>query len=151
MRKAVAGYRLPSLQGELEAAREWLTAAGSAATIEVEPARLAPTADAVLAWAVREGVTNVIRHGRASRCAIRLGYVRGQVSIDIINEVLTGQEPAVALVSPGSGLTGLADRAAALGGRLEAGPIAVEEVASFRLRLELPEPNGVPVTAGQGA
>jgi hypothetical protein len=48
-------------------------------------------------------------------------------------------------------LAGLADRAAALGGRLEAGPLEVDGVAGYRLRLELPEGNVAPVTAGQGA
>src|SRR5262249_36436720 len=62
VRAAVAGYRRPSLMGELAAARELLAAAGIDARIDASPATaLPPAADGVLGWAVREGVTNVVR------------------------------------------------------------------------------------------
>src|SRR5579859_4566885 len=65
VREAVAGYRQPTLSGELEGARQLLSAAGIDAQIESLTEALPPAVDAALAWAVREGVTNVIRHSHA--------------------------------------------------------------------------------------
>jgi two-component system sensor histidine kinase DesK len=59
------GYRQLSLRGELAAARELLSAAGIASDIEHSGGSVPPALDGLLAWAVREGVTNVIRHSRA--------------------------------------------------------------------------------------
>src|SRR5258708_2786901 len=65
VREAVAGYRQPRLESELEGARQLLSAAG--ADVQALPRSEAPSPEtsAVLAWTVREGVTNVIRHSRA--------------------------------------------------------------------------------------
>jgi len=73
VREAVAGFRQPDLAGELAAARQLLDAAGIASDISSTGAdRLAQQVDAALAWAVREGATNVVRHSRATRVAIRV-------------------------------------------------------------------------------
>src|SRR5262249_3539777 len=72
VRAAVAGYRRPSLVSEIAAARELLAAAGIDARIGPSPAALPLAADGLLGWAVREGVTNVVRHSRARLCTIRL-------------------------------------------------------------------------------
>jgi Histidine kinase len=63
VRGAVAGYRQPDLASELAAARQLLTAAGIACRIAAPQGLDLPAGvDAVLAWTVREGVTNVVRH-----------------------------------------------------------------------------------------
>ncbi len=72
VREAVAGYRRPTLDDELEGAREMLEAAGITCRIENRLGATSNGTDAVMAWAVREGVTNVIRHSRARHCEIRL-------------------------------------------------------------------------------
>ena len=64
VRDAVSGYRQPTLEGELAGARMALSAAGIEAEMTSREATLAPDVEAVLAWAVREGATNVIRHSR---------------------------------------------------------------------------------------
>src|SRR6185437_1812303 len=71
VREAVAGYRQPTLAGELQAAHEMLDAAGIVLTLDAAPAPLPlrSTVEGMLAWTVREGVTNVIRHSRARHCA----------------------------------------------------------------------------------
>ena len=76
VRQAVSGYRQPTLEGELEGARVALSAAGIEAEFERAPVTLDPEVEAVLAWAVREGATNVIRHSgaRAARCASGQGW-----------------------------------------------------------------------------
>jgi two-component system response regulator DesR len=65
VREAVAGYLQPDLRSELEGARQLLEAAGIEGGIDPIQEVLPPAIDAALAWMVREGVTNVIRHSRA--------------------------------------------------------------------------------------
>ena len=73
VRETVSGYRRPTLDVVLAGARMALAAAG----IETEVARaelgLEEEAEAVLAWAGREGATNVIRHSAARHCTLRVG------------------------------------------------------------------------------
>ena len=72
VRHAVDGYRQPSFITALAGAREALAAAGIDSTIDVTADSLPTAVDATFAWAVREGVTNVIRHSGAAACSIRL-------------------------------------------------------------------------------
>ena len=65
VREAVSGYHQPTLEGELAGARMALSAAGIEADVEEARVRLDPAVEAVLAWTVREGATNVIRHSGA--------------------------------------------------------------------------------------
>jgi two-component system sensor histidine kinase DesK len=86
VREAVAGYRQPRLESELEGARQLLSAAGIDYQIEPDTLILPPETSAVLAWAVREGVTNVIRHSRARHCEITLIQGNGTVGAEVIND-----------------------------------------------------------------
>jgi len=129
-RTAVAGYREVRFATELATAREVLTAAGIGAelpgVIDDVPADLA----SLFGWVVREGITNVVRHSRAQTVRITVG---GR-AIEIIDDGrgCNGQPG-------GTGLAGLAERAAALGGRLVAGPAdAADPMHGFRLRVEVP-------------
>jgi two-component system, NarL family, sensor histidine kinase DesK len=119
VRAAVAGYRQPSLRSELAAARELLSAAGIDSDIEHSGGSVPPAVDGLLAWAVREGVTNVIRHSRARSCTIRVGRVDAEVTVEVSDDGrgVDSNGPA-----GGSGLAGLAERAASHGGRVVAGP-----------------------------
>src|SRR2546423_11342759 len=45
-----------------------------------------PEAEAVLAWCLREAVTNVIRHSRARHCRIRLTERMGEVSLEVTDD-----------------------------------------------------------------
>jgi two-component system sensor histidine kinase DesK len=138
VREAVAGYRQPALHSELDGARQLLEAAGIAYTIEHTARALPPATDAVLAWAVREGVTNVIRHSRARRCSIRITDRDRLVHAEVINDGYRDPEQESARRRNGSGLAGLAERVTAHGGHLEAGPLLAESTQSFRLWVELP-------------
>ena len=62
-----------SLPAEIDGATVLLEAAGVQTRVEVALAALPMPVEEVLAWTVREGVTNVLRHSRASACAIRAG------------------------------------------------------------------------------
>ena len=72
VRDTVSGYRQPTLAMELAGARAALTAAGIDGDVEPAPEGLPREVDAVLGWAVREGVTNVLRHSDAARARIRV-------------------------------------------------------------------------------
>jgi two-component system, NarL family, sensor histidine kinase DesK len=130
VREAVAGYRQPTLAAELAGARTALAAAGIECAVTQEAGPLPAAAEAVFAWTVREGATNVIRHSRARRCTIRLSQKNGTAEIDVVDDGRPGSNG-----EHGSGLKGLAERVAARGGKLDAGPLPHE---GYRLRVVLP-------------
>jgi two-component system sensor histidine kinase DesK len=133
VREAVAGYRQPTLAAELAGAREALMAAGIEFRVDQDHAPLPPTVEAVLAWAVREGVTNVMRHSQAQRCAIRIVNKDGQATVEVVDDGRGGMPEA------GSGLHGLEERVRERGGTVTAEPLPHE---GFRLRVTLPLPEG---------
>jgi two-component system sensor histidine kinase DesK len=143
VREAVAGYRQPTLEEELAGAGEMLEAAGIACRIENESGVLPNAVDAVLAWAVREGTTNVIRHSRARHCRILLARDGEGVYAEITDdgEGYQGENRGDA----GSGLSGLSERVATLAGRLEA---ASQPNGGFRLRVSLPATSEAKVSEG---
>ena len=137
VREAVAGYRQPTLSGELEGARQLLSAAGIDAQIEPLKEALPPMVDAALAWTVREGVTNVIRHSRARHCRIKLTLKNSTVGAEVLSD--RGARVQVeSTTRPGLGLAGLRERVSALGGHMEAGSLTLSGKEHFRLRVELP-------------
>ena len=87
VREAVAGYRQPDLAAELGAARQLLTAAGVTVRIDV-PTKLGlpGEVDATLAWTVREGVTNVVRHAGAGHATIAVTTGRGLAVVEITDD-----------------------------------------------------------------
>jgi two-component system sensor histidine kinase DesK len=87
VREAVAGYRQPDLAAELAAARQLLTAAGITARIAADaPAGLPPDVDSVLAWTVREGVTNLVRHAGATTATITVASGSRSAVVDISDD-----------------------------------------------------------------
>src|ERR1700682_4854638 len=129
VREAVAGYRQPTLAAELAGAHEALMAAGIEYHVDQDHTALPPAVESVLAWAVREGVTNVMRHSQATRCAIRIINKDDQAIVEVIDDGRGGMPEA------GSGLHGLEERVRERGGTLTAGPLST---AGFRLRVALP-------------
>ncbi|WP_369131901.1 sensor histidine kinase [Modestobacter sp. I12A-02662] len=118
IRGVVGGYRSASLAGEPAGARSLLNAAGVSCTVtgDEDAAFLPVPVQAVLGWAVRESVTNVLRHSRATTCSITVRVDGGSAELRVVND--GAAEPADP--SWGSGLTGLAERLSAAGGRLSA-------------------------------
>jgi two-component system, NarL family, sensor histidine kinase DesK len=109
VRRAVEGYRELSLPGELARARMALEAAQIAADLPNSTDEVPSDKRELFAWTIREGVTNVIRHSNASRCTVVLHADRVEICDD-------GAGPAPeATASNGHGITGLRERAAALG------------------------------------
>jgi two-component system, NarL family, sensor histidine kinase DesK len=134
VREAVSGYRQPMLNAELDAARELLVAAGIEASIEAPVDSLPPAVDSVLAWTVREGVTNVIRHSRAHHCEIHIIQKNGTIRAEVTNDGPSALNLA-ATESTGSGLSGLAERIAEQGGHLTT---ATNNGNGFTLSVTLP-------------
>jgi two-component system, NarL family, sensor histidine kinase DesK len=150
VRLAVSGYRQPTLEGELAGARMALAAAGIEAHIEAPKVTLQPDVEAVLAWAVREGATNAIRHSRARKCTIRVVAGLADASVEVVDDGeggdggdgRDGREPITSAARPdqshrgaGNGLAGLRERAEALHGHVEAGAL---RGGGFRLMVSVP-------------
>jgi two-component system, NarL family, sensor histidine kinase DesK len=138
VREAVAGYRSPTLSGELAGARVALEAAGIDAQFVNPEVALPPAVEAVLAWAVREGATNVIRHSGAQHATIRIRPGMAAASAEILDDgagaAPSGSDTGNGTVA-GHGLTGLRERVQGLGGELDAGPRAG---GGFRLSVSVP-------------
>ncbi|MFI9205213.1 sensor histidine kinase [Streptomyces sp. NPDC053048] len=132
VREAVSGFRRPTLDAELAGARTALAAAGVAADLDgatAGHADLPPDEEGALAWALREAVTNVVRHSGARRCEIRLEESGDELCLTVTDD---GRGPSGAR---GNGLTGLAERLGLAEGRLETGP---GPRGGFRLRAYVP-------------
>jgi two-component system, NarL family, sensor histidine kinase DesK len=138
VRKTVAGYRQPRLLSELDGARQLLEAAGIAYSIEELHEELPQPLDAALAWTVREGVTNVIRHSRAHHCLLRFRREQEWMSVEVLNDKEGTKDACIQCIGQGSGLSGLRERVSGLGGTIEAGPLLLEGALHFRLRVQLP-------------
>jgi two-component system, NarL family, sensor histidine kinase DesK len=124
VRAAVADYREVTLAGELATGREVLRAAGISAEVPRAIDVVDPAHQELFGWVVREGLTNVVRHARASTCTILLSAC----SIEIVDDGVGGA------ALPGNGLSGLRERVAAAGGVVDAGPI---EPRGWRLQASL--------------
>jgi two-component system, NarL family, sensor histidine kinase DesK len=117
VREAVDGYRRPTLSSELAGAKVALEAAGIELDVDAADEALDPEVASVLAWAVREGATNAIRHSGARHAAITLRARGGTTELEIADD---GQG-APAHDGGGHGLTGLRERVQSVGGTVEAG------------------------------
>ena len=123
IREAVSGYRRPTLAIEAITAQNALTAAGI--QLDDDPALTLRSgtfdadAEAVLAWCLREAVTNVIRHSGAKACRIRLTERPGELCLEIADDGQgPGPRPQDQEVPQGAGLRGMSERLSAVGGRL---------------------------------
>ncbi|MFD3933358.1 sensor histidine kinase [Streptomyces sp. NPDC058614] len=135
VRAAVTGYRRPRLAGELAGTRVALTAADVIADLPDEPdlTGVPEESESALAWALREAVTNVVRHSGARRCVV--GLVRRQTLDGPVLELSVEDDGSGGPGSgPGNGLTGLAERLEKAGGSLEAGRVR----SGFRLVARVP-------------
>jgi signal transduction histidine kinase len=120
---------LESLPGLIDNAR----AAGlrTDAELEVEGAAVPPAIGRAAFRIVQESLTNVLRHAEASRALVRVGARPGVLSIEVTDD---GRANGIA-ATPGHGLRGMAERATALGGHVDAGPL---KEGGWRVGAELP-------------
>ncbi|MET8982074.1 histidine kinase [Streptomyces sp. NPDC004539] len=116
VREVVRGYREVDLGVELLGAQGVLRAAGIECEVRGDAGELPGEVQSVLGWVVREATTNVLRHGDAQRCAVRLRVADGRVVLTVENDGAAGSAG-----EGGSGLAGLRERLAVVEGTLEAG------------------------------
>jgi two-component system, NarL family, sensor histidine kinase DesK len=132
IRGAVHGYRRLALVDAVDGARAALAAAGIDCRFDSSVPEVQEDVESVLAWAVREATTNVVRHSGARACAITLTTEAGAVALQVDDD---GRSAAGTVSADGAGLAGLAERARRLDGTLAAAP---RPGGGFRLRLTLP-------------
>jgi two-component system sensor histidine kinase DesK len=127
LREAIAGYRAAGIEAEVQRARGVLATAGVAVECELGNVRLPPKYEGVVTLAIREAVTNIVRHAGASTCRLLLAQTPNECRFEIADNGRGG--PSV----EGSGLAGMRERVEALGGTV------VRDVANgTRLTLTLP-------------
>jgi MYXO-CTERM domain-containing protein len=129
----------PGLEA-LDALVERTSAAGLPVVVEVTgTARPLPAAVGLAAYRiVQEALTNVTRHaGRPATATVRLGYAPDQLTVEVTDDGPGAED----ISGTGSGLLGMAERAAALGGQLDAGP---RPDGGFRVAARLPVRERVP-------
>jgi two-component system sensor histidine kinase DesK len=130
VREAIGGYRTRGLGAEIEAARLTLDAAGvtlildSAAT---STANLSAPEEIALSLALREAVTNIVRHSRASTCRLRF------ITEDNHRRLIVEDNGQHAISREGNGLRGMRERIESLGGQL-----FLERENGTRLLIDLP-------------
>jgi two-component system sensor histidine kinase DesK len=130
VRGVVHGYRSLGLTEAVQGAKAALSAAGIDYRVDGGEIAVSPEVEAVLAWAVREGTTNVVRHSNADHCDIRIHRDDDSAAVEVEDDGVVDTASA-----SGSGLAGLAERAQDVRGTLEAG---AKHEGGFRLRLTVP-------------
>ncbi len=113
VRAAVRGYRGLGLEHELKQARATLETAGIAVEASLQAPRLSAMQESVFALALREAVTNVVRHAQATFCRLSLRQEAGFCELEIADNGRGGT------AEDGSGLSGMRQRVESLGGILE--------------------------------
>lgn len=129
VRQAVSGDYVPSLAAELAAAPTALQAAGIAANVATTDEPINAAHATAIAWALREAVTNVVRHSGARTCWITIQSLDGHTTLEVVDD---GRGPSD--TTRGMGLEGLTQRIEALGGTLQVGR---GETGGFRLLVVL--------------
>jgi two-component system sensor histidine kinase DesK len=114
VRDAIRGYRSQGIAAELAQAKLTLETAGL--TVQCDAAttvQLPAIQESVLSLAVREAVTNVVRHARARTCRMRLEQQNGNCRLEIHDDGLGSSN------GEGNGLRGMRERVEMLGGTLQ--------------------------------
>lgn len=113
VRDAIRGYRSQGLAAELAQAKSTLETAGL--TVQCDAAttlKLPAVQESVLSLAVREAVTDVVRHAQAHTCRLRLEQQNGSCRLQIQDDGRGGFD------AEGNGLRGMRERVEMLGGTL---------------------------------
>lgn len=114
VRAAVSGWRHHALDTEIDIARDVLTAAGVELLVHTDTTvSMSPAVEAAVALAVREAVTNVVRHADARTCRIEIITAGHDVRLTVADDGRGTGAP------DGSGLSGMRERITALGGHVE--------------------------------
>jgi two-component system, NarL family, sensor histidine kinase DesK len=138
VRDAIRGYRSQGLVAELAQAKSTLETAGL--TVQCDAAttmKLPAVQESVLSLAVREAVTNVVRHAQARTCRMRLEQQNGSCRLEIHDDGCGSSN------GEGNGLRGMRERVEMLGGTLNR-----STEAGTTLTITLPLKDVVPKNEG---
>lgn len=134
VRETVHGYGTVDLAEQLRGAELVLGSAGVEVAVRVAAVTPSAAGSQLLAAAVREAVTNVLRHSEARRCRIELDQDDQRVHLRVTNDgVVPHRGGRADGRGAGSGLAGLVARAQPLGARVTTEPRGEE----FHLAVEL--------------
>ncbi|MEV0146246.1 MULTISPECIES: histidine kinase [unclassified Nonomuraea] len=156
VRQAVTNYKQPTLAAEIAGAVSATRSVDIPCAVTMPDTWDLPVpVEGLLAWTVREGVTNILRHSKARTCSITLTLDERTAGVEIRDDGAGPAEPDGPSGSDGSGgsggpgtpagpgragggngLVGLSERAAALGGTITAGERP--EGGGFRLHVRVP-------------
>lgn len=130
VREAVSGYRAEGLEAEIGRARRTLLSADVELRTNLAPVALSPDQEHVLCLALREGVTNIVRHAHARVCRVALNATGGRIHFTIEDDGSGGA------LQEGNGLRGMRERLQSMGGavRLKS---AAKEGTSVNITLPL--------------
>jgi two-component system sensor histidine kinase DesK len=113
VRDAIRGYRSKGLLAEIAQAKCTLETAGVTVRCDASTmVKLPAVQEGVLTMAVREAVTNVVRHAHAHTCCLRLEQQNGTCRLEIEDDGRGGPQ------AEGNGLRGMRERVEMLGGTL---------------------------------
>jgi two-component system, NarL family, sensor histidine kinase DesK len=113
VREAVSGYRASGLDVEISRARRSLVAADVKLTTALAPVNLSSSQVTVLCLALREAVTNVVRHAHATVCHVALFEKDGTIHFTIEDNGLGGP------IREGNGLRGMRERVQSMAGSVK--------------------------------
>lgn len=113
VRQAILGYRAKGLSEEFKQAKSTLETAGVEVRLDSPSVQLPPSHEGVLSLALREAVTNVVRHAGARHCLLRLERSNGHCKLEVHDDGRGGVQVE------GNGLCGMRERVEELGGTLE--------------------------------
>src|ERR1035438_1399086 len=125
---------VPDLRA-IQALVDATTAAGTPTTLRADgqPVPLPPAVALAAYRIVQESLTNVVRHAGRAFTTVTLHHEPGYLLVEVLNDSATTRAPFSD--GAGAGLTGMRERAAALGGTLEAGALPG---GGFRVHAKLP-------------
>ncbi|WP_219468085.1 sensor histidine kinase [Nonomuraea rhizosphaerae] len=118
LRQAVRGYRELDLGAELNSVKGVLEAAGVRCELHLPYRDLPGGVAPVFAYAVREAATNVLKHSTASFCEITIRFTDQEAELRVRNDGVARRQAS----DLGSGLTGMGERLARVGGKVDARP-----------------------------
>ena len=113
VRHAILGYRAKGLTEEFKQAKSTLETAGIEVEVQSKPVAMPASYESVLSLALREAVTNIVRHSKARHCSLRMEPVNGNCELEIRDDGRGGFQ------LEGNGLRGMRERIESLGGTLE--------------------------------
>ena len=112
VREAIGGYRSQGLAAEVEMARNTLQSAGVALACESSLPKLSAAEETVLCLALREAITNIVRHAHATQCRMRFATTE-----DHFHSLRVEDDGPHSIKQEGNGLRGMRERVQSLGGR----------------------------------